>query len=135
MTPLAPGRFSTTNAPLSWVLKPCAIKRAAISVGPPAPNGTIIRTVRDGYCCAQETDHKLEQGKARTPLSNASKVARLTRVLLGVVSGGRFRCNRLYQSCGHVWSPAFAPGSPSTSCAHFRRGGSLTRPPTRERGG
>src|SRR5712671_5785038 len=94
MTPLAPGRFSTTNDPLSWVLKPCAIKRAAISVGPPAPNGTIIRTVRDGYCCAQETDHELEKGTARTPASKASKaskVARLTRVLLGVVSGWSFQ--------------------------------------------
>src|SRR4051794_14223581 len=91
MTPLAPGRFSTTNDPLSWVLKPCAIKRAAISVGPPAPNGTIMRTVLDGYSCAQETDQELEKGTARTPASKDSIVARLTRVLLGVVSTGSFQ--------------------------------------------
>src|SRR5947207_10805361 len=48
----APGRFSITKLCLSCSERCCAITRPNTSAGPPAPNGTIMRTDFDGYCCA-----------------------------------------------------------------------------------
>ena len=44
----APGRFSITNCWPSCCDSFCPIRRAKISPGPPAPNGTMIRTGRLG---------------------------------------------------------------------------------------
>src|SRR5262245_45617018 len=46
----APGRFSITKLCLSCSERCCAITRPNTSAGPPAPNGTIMRTDFDGYC-------------------------------------------------------------------------------------
>jgi hypothetical protein len=40
--------------------------------GPPTPNGTIMRTVLEGYSCAESSDH----GKTNATTSKASEVAR-----------------------------------------------------------
>src|SRR6516164_3316434 len=47
--PVAPGLFSITNAPLNCVRNCSAIRRATMSVLPPAGNGTTIVTVWDGH--------------------------------------------------------------------------------------
>src|SRR5690348_14515572 len=43
---------STTKLCLSWAESDCATIRAVSSVGPPAGYGTMIVTLRLGYCCA-----------------------------------------------------------------------------------
>src|SRR5260370_27667851 len=48
----APGRFSITKGSLSALRSSSASKRVKMSVGPPAPNGTIILIGCDGYSCA-----------------------------------------------------------------------------------
>src|SRR5262245_48723471 len=45
---LAPGRFSTTTGCPSRSVSHCAIRRAAMSVVPPAGNPTMMRTGRAG---------------------------------------------------------------------------------------
>jgi hypothetical protein len=44
----APGRFSITNGSPSALRNSSASKRVKMSVGPPAPNGTIILIGREG---------------------------------------------------------------------------------------
>src|SRR5258707_13241548 len=48
----APGRFSITKGSLSALRSSSASERVKMSVGPPAPNGTIILIGCDGYSCA-----------------------------------------------------------------------------------
>src|SRR5262245_33127914 len=50
--PPALGLFSTMMVVPSGLPMPCATTRATVSVGPPAANGTIMLTLRVGYCCA-----------------------------------------------------------------------------------
>src|SRR5262245_57887810 len=46
---LAPGLFSTRNGLPSRLASFCAVRRASRSVPPPAMNGTMIVTGREGY--------------------------------------------------------------------------------------
>src|SRR5688572_17326891 len=50
--PLEPGRLSTMTDCLNASFKPCATRRAVISVDAPGDCGTMIRTGREGYGCA-----------------------------------------------------------------------------------
>src|SRR5689334_22383905 len=52
MIVLPPVTFSTTNGWPSFSVKRAASCRATWSVGPPAENGTMTVTGRDGYSCA-----------------------------------------------------------------------------------
>src|SRR3954471_24719112 len=52
MLPLAPPMFSTKNCRPNRSESRWAISRAHTSVGPPGPNGTIMRTGLAGYVCA-----------------------------------------------------------------------------------
>src|SRR5574341_2682332 len=51
MSPLAPGRLSTTTCCPSASLSFTPMVRASVSVLPPGANGTTNRTGRVGYCC------------------------------------------------------------------------------------
>src|ERR1035437_1269642 len=50
---LPPLTFSTIKFCLSFADNECATTRAVSSVGPPAGKGTMMVTVRLGYCCAE----------------------------------------------------------------------------------
>ena len=75
IAPSAPGRFSTTIGWPSAVPSGCATMRATMSVEEPAPNGTMKRTGRDGYCAERDVLHSVSTSAAsarRTVVISAS---------------------------------------------------------------
>src|SRR5207302_11271568 len=86
MMVLAPGRFSiTTGCPQSWLMV-WPIRRATMSLGPPAGKGTIIRIGRLG---------KLADGSSSAAAAPDAEIARLAasrkRTARAIAPPGDFR--------------------------------------------
>src|SRR5258708_37545466 len=109
----APGRFSITKGSLSALRSSSASKRVKMSVGPPAPNGTIILIGCDGYSCAVH-------GAAATNDNIAKATSDETRwtVVMGRRSvGKRAETTLCAERRGTLWDPRrVGPG---------RRGGQI----------
>src|SRR5208283_5074208 len=76
----APGLFSITKVWCSDLRNSSAMARVYTSVGPPAPNGTMILTERDGYSSAL-----LGGAPILRPAASASRTAKCRIVVMRVV--------------------------------------------------
>src|SRR5262245_19016803 len=76
MMVLAPGRFSiTTGCPQSWLMV-WPIRRATMSLGPPAGKGTIIRIGRLGKLAAGSSAAAAPDADSASPAASNKRTAR-----------------------------------------------------------
>jgi hypothetical protein len=80
----APGRFSTTNCWPSVLASRGEIKRARTSAVEPAPKPTMIRTGREGYCCARVENTIANSNRPATSQPPATSNTALSMVPRGL---------------------------------------------------